>query len=203
MYCGAEGHELHREGPGIHENFCVCLSVLLTFLSPLPCWIHCWYVNNRKHILRPDRLPWVSEHTPQHTNTHISAASAAPEECFFHRWCEKIWCFHSDTLMKLSALPPPRHPLLCISISDIVLFSSSPLFQLISNTPVIALSPSPLLSFYHPLLLASFSVSLSTAMVATPSSTPNAATTSKLVFPHSSALRSLQQLSPVAFFSLL
>ena len=46
----------------------------------------------------------TNSHTHTHTctHTHTNTAAATPEEFIFHRWCEKM-CFHSDTLMKLSA----------------------------------------------------------------------------------------------------
>lgn len=85
-----EGHELHRARAGVHgyfSLFSLCFAYIC--VPPLPCWIHCWYVNNGKHILRPDNPPNTQCGTWIHTVVHTSSASAAPEECFFHRWCEE------------------------------------------------------------------------------------------------------------------
>lgn len=133
--------------------------------------------------------------TQLHSDTQLNSASAAPEECFFHRWCEKICCFYHDTLMKLSAPPPTPPPLLCISISDTAL-----------SVPLLPSVPTHLQpSCHRPLLLASFSVSLSTDAEATLPQPllPPVPLTSKLAFPNLYALPSLQELFSASFFSLL
>lgn len=114
MYCGAGGHELHRE----RDQGCMDISVSsslfclhLRLLLPAEFTVD-MRITESASSGQTQRLKSPNTHcsTQTHTDTHISSALAAPEECFLHRWCEKIRCFHSDTLMKLSAPPFPLPP---------------------------------------------------------------------------------------------
>lgn len=167
MYHGAEGHELQRMRHQGYTRFLSCSLLGLHFCLSLPAefsvdmWITEYTSSGQTDCLK------CLTHAQARTHTH--SASAATEECFLHRWCEKILHFHRDTLMKLSvaslssslhfnfktpAPPPPTPP---------------PPHCCSNSSPTLLSSPFPLLlAFYHPLVPAFFPKSLLAAMVAPP-----------------------------------
>ena len=191
--------------------FCLHFCLILPAEFTVDTWI------TGKHALRPDRPPRVPEHTLQSANTHgythklcISCPRGMlPSQMVWEKFGASIvtpsWNFqppapssslhfnfrHSVLLLLLLLIPAAQTLTLLSSPSPplpsslLITRSFSPLFQCPYRRPR---WPLPTLPAPH--------------RHRTPPPPLSAATTSKLVFPHSSVLRSLQQLSSCSSFSL-
>lgn len=199
MYRGGEGHESQRTRRQGYTRFLSFSLLRLHFCLSLPTefTVDMW-ITEYTSSGQTDCLECLT-----HARAHTHSASAATEECFLHRWCEKIRHFHRDTLMKLSVaslssslhfnfktpVPPPPTP--------------PPPHCCSNSSPTLLPSPFPLLlAFYHPLVPAFFRV-FTDGHGGPSSHPPSAAKASELVLPHPSALRSHQQPFPIAFFPAL
>lgn len=83
----------------------VDISVFVYFACISVCSLSAKFSDNIKN-------PVLSQYRSIQIDTaHTSSALAAPEECLFHRWCEKIRCLHTDILMKLFKPTTTKNPL--------------------------------------------------------------------------------------------